>query len=481
MPDREAPVVDTVDVADAVTDGANAGTAVAAPDTLSVPDALGVMPSFADGTKVARTESTPPLLTLLLCLDKGWGTAQEQVLALACALQASGRYAVRVCCPADAALAERVGKESPSLPLVPVSSPRDLFSLFRLWRCQKRKSPLFLHSFDPEALQLAERLTRFRRPGSTILLHSCLQCPVGIVEKSESVKEGREGRESRESKEDKEVSTTSASKISHGGPMPTTAGNKPWQAVNRILCANGVLRSLLADSGLDVARLVVVHAGCDMTTLPVRRERGDGRFVFVAVEALHQGAGLYVLLRAMAALWQRLDLPPWEVRIVGVGDALTSILEEARSLGVESRLALLSRQELGEVLPRCDALLVPNRLPCGNMPSLLAAWCSGLPLVCTDIAPHREVVRANHSALYVPQGDAQALAVAMIRLMTDPALCEQLAVRGEEMREYASNTRVVTQTLAQYEFCLARRGWVLPVTSVAARVSAEALPPSVAE
>lgn len=420
-----------------------------------------------------------PLRTLLLSLEKVWSVAQEQALALAVALHGSGRYDVRLCCPPDSTLAERARQQDASLPLVALSSPRHLPTLFRLWRCQQRKQPLLMHCFDPDALQLAERLTRVRRPGSTVLLHSCFSSPV-LAPREESLlpqredgvlREGHEGNPGREEATGARASASVPAYFSRKG-----SAHKGWHLADRILCANGFVRAQLADNGLDVARLSVVHPGLDAAALPLRRQRADGRFVFVAAEHLQQGSGLFVLLRAMAALWQRTDLPPWEVRVVGAGDAFMAILDEARSLGVESRLALLSRQDWGEVLPRCDALLVPNRQPCGNVRALMAAWCCALPLVCTDVASHGEVLRAagvghgfavdavtaSRAAMPVPTGDAQALAAAMIRLLTEPDLCARLALQEASMCAYAGHARMVAQTLVHYEDCVSRQGWALP-------------------
>lgn len=387
--------------------------------------------------------------------------AQDQALALAAALHASGRFVVRLCCPADAALARQARERHPELTLVPLSAPGEglaLWRLFRIWRCQRRGQPLLIHAFDPQALQLGWRLSRLRRPGSTLLAHSCFFLP-----------------EDADGSRNTEASGTS-------GPMPLEAENRAWQAVDEILCANATLHAQLAASGLPPTRLAVVHPGCRTAALPPRQPRKDGRFVFVAVEELCVGSGLFVLLRAMAALWQRTDLPLWEVRVVGTGPALSALLGEARSLGVESRLALLSQQDLAEVLPRCDALLVPCRQPSGNMAALMAAWCCHLPLVCTDVPAHKEVVRADETALCVPPGDAQALAAAMIQLVGDPALCARLTAQGADMRPYADHARMVAQTLARYEQGLACStgrgegsgldfGWTLPPAPAAPPVS----------
>ena len=370
-----------------------------------------------------------PLPTLLLDLGMGWDMPQEQLLAMATALRCSGIHTPYVCCPAGSALALRAAAENLPLRLLAGTSPRHLLSLWRLWRCQQRQWPLLVHAFSPSAVSMAWLLSRLRPKGRTALVYACY------------------------------------SAFWQDAAMQDKHWDKPWLAADKILCANAALRILMAKTTLDPGRMVVVHPGLDVARLP--RPSGSvpchpGRFIFVAAEELCEDSGLYVLLRAMTALWQRADLPPWEVRVIGSGPQLPALLEEAHSLGVASRLALLSRQDWSATMPLCDALVAPSQRAEAIPASIMAAWCMGLPVVCSDIVAHTEVVRAGHTALVVPQGDAQALASAMIRLMTEGALCAQLASKGAEMRAHASLERMAEQTLVHYAQCVARYGWVLP-------------------
>ena len=77
---------------------------------------------------------------------------------------------------------------------------------------------------------------------------------------------------------------------------------------------------------------------------PVIAGAGE-RFIFCMRESLLPRSGATRVTRAMAALWQRTDLPPWEVRLYGGGDRFTEVFEEARALGVTSRLSLLGEQD----------------------------------------------------------------------------------------------------------------------------------------
>lgn len=64
----------------------------------------------------------------------------------------------------------------------------------------------------------------------------------------------------------------------------------------------------------------------------------------------------------------------------------------------------------------------------GTHPALLEALAAGLPVAANDVPEHREVVR--DAGLYYPPGDEAALAAALTRLLTDPALAQRLGQAG---------------------------------------------------
>ena len=132
----------------------------------------------------------------------------------------------------------------------------------------------------------------------------------------------------------------------------------------------------------------------------------QGRFVFGLADALTPRSGAQVVMRAMAAIWQRDDLPPWEVRALGGGPRLAEILDEAENLGVASRLSMLNEQYLPEVLPRCHAWIAPGSSPEELPESLWGGVAAGLPLLCSQSPLHLErlsleACKPHHAALLV--------------------------------------------------------------------------------
>ena len=360
--------------------------------------------------------------TLLLDLARTWGTPQRQVLALAHALRRAGRFAPLICCPADAPLAGQAREAD--LPLLGLSgvSPRNLLSLFRLWNRQRHQRILLIHTFDGDAPALGWLVRRMRKPELTILLHSRF--------------------------------TPRA--------LENNFRSRVWQEADKIVCGTTFIAARLRDGGLDPAALPVIRPGLRPEEYPRRRPRNDGRFAFVTTGALTGDGGHSVLVKAMAALWQRTDLPPWEVRIMGEGPLFGDILEEAQALGVESRLALLGPQQEGDVLPLCDALVAPFTGPQGHSRALAAGWLTGLPVICATSPVHLELARPDDNVLGVAPGDPQELASAMIRLMLEPQLCDTLASQGVSMTSRVNEDAMTQRCLELYEDCIARRGWVLP-------------------
>ncbi|MEW5781105.1 MAG: glycosyltransferase family 4 protein [Pseudomonadota bacterium] len=90
---------------------------------------------------------------------------------------------------------------------------------------------------------------------------------------------------------------------------------------------------------------------------------------------------------------------------------------------------------------------------------LLEAMACGRACITTDAPGCRDCVRDGDNGLLVPVKDAAALAAAIERLLSDPALRRHMGVRGREraVAEF-SQDRVIDATLAVYAEALVRRG-----------------------
>jgi phosphatidylinositol alpha-mannosyltransferase len=82
--------------------------------------------------------------------------------------------------------------------------------------------------------------------------------------------------------------------------------------------------------------------------------------------------------------------------------------------------------------------------------TLLESMACATPIVCSDILGFRDVVRNEREALMVPQGNADALADGLVRLLDDETLRARLGTVGREIAQGYAWPRVTEQVLDVY-------------------------------
>lgn len=382
--------------------------------------------------------------TVLLDFSRAWGNSQAHLLALALALHAEGRYKAHICCPRNSPLARKAREHS--LPLLALwgDSASNPLTLLRLWLLTRSSLHCLIHTFSPVAAVVGARLLRLRPPQSSLLLHN-FSSRLALAEK---------GKE-RE-------------------PLPAC-----WHVAHKVLCANQSELQLLLEAGLVQSQIACLPAGVDTQALSAARgqvapvgacdPQGGAapaqRYIIASVTGRYSSSAHSVLLKAMAALWQREDLPAWEIRIIGACPNFQALLDEATALGVQSRLALLDDQPLTETLPLCHAVVAPSTSIQGSLPVMAAAWALGLPLLCPALPTNQEWARHEENALLYRAEDPQQLAVCLKRLMHNPELCRTLAEGGTRSVAATSIATALDHCLRLYADLLHAKGWVLPAPS----------------
>ena len=169
-------------------------------------------------------------------------------------------------------------------------------------------------------------------------------------------------------------------------------------------------------------------------------------FVGQAVER----KGLPVLLRAFEALREHF---PVELTIVGANE------EEVRPMLIDDRdVTVLGRVDDAEkrrVLESSDVLCAPSLGGESFGMVLTEAFAAGTPVVASDIAGYRDVVRDGVDGVLVPRGDATALAETLRDLWLDPT--RRIAM-GEAAAEHAPRfawPHVAAEVLEAYEDAIA--------------------------
>ena len=108
---------------------------------------------------------------------------------------------------------------------------------------------------------------------------------------------------------------------------------------------------------------------------------------------------------------------------------LAHVRAEAERLGVLDRIIFtggVPKSDVPSWLAKSDIFL--NTTTIDNLPvSVLEAMATGLPVVSTRVGGIPYLVRNEHDGILVPAGDADAMADAVKRLLTEPGLAARLS------------------------------------------------------
>ncbi len=210
-----------------------------------------------------------------------------------------------------------------------------------------------------------------------------------------------------------------------------------YRRAARIICIShyteGRLRALLPE-----ARTCVVRSGVDVDRFTGADARPADRPVILTIGAIKPRKGHHVLLEAVAKI--RASVPGLEWHIVGASDfpdyeaALRRRVDELDLGGVVSFLGRLDEAALVGELRRCAVFALPA-INTGDAyegyPLVFAeAGACGRPVIGTAGNGSEEAVIDGANGLLVPQGDVDATAEALRRILTEPELAERLGADG---------------------------------------------------
>ncbi len=166
--------------------------------------------------------------------------------------------------------------------------------------------------------------------------------------------------------------------------------------------------------------------------------------------------GHMYLIRAMAHLR---DLPDAHLVIVGEGHERAALEAEIARLGLEDRVTLTGRvsdEELEAYYQSCQVFALPAIVDEAGDTEMLGMvsleamrYCK--PVIASDVGGIPDIVVDGESGVLVPQKDPEALAAAIRRVLTDPALARRLGHGGYRFaRAHFSWESVARATRAMY-------------------------------
>ncbi|KIC47832.1 glycosyltransferase [Tateyamaria sp. ANG-S1] len=187
-------------------------------------------------------------------------------------------------------------------------------------------------------------------------------------------------------------------------------------------------------------RAVRVYNGLDLERFSWTPPKAHAAEI-LAVGRLVEKKGFHFLIEALRIM--RSEGRDVTCRIVGAGDEEDHLRAQIAESDLADYIQLEGPRPQAEVieLMRNAAVLA---CPCvvgsdGNrdgLPTvLLEAMAIGLPVISTDVVGIPELVRNRDTGLLVPEGDADALATALVEVIGDPDLRQDLSQRARALIE----------------------------------------------
>jgi phosphatidylinositol alpha-mannosyltransferase len=196
----------------------------------------------------------------------------------------------------------------------------------------------------------------------------------------------------------------------------------------------------------------VIPNGVDLAAAPAaaKPDCADLRLLFVG--RAEERKGLPVLLRAFEAL-----------REAGVSARLTvagATREEVAPYLLDSEgvhvAGRVSEEEKWQLLHGADVVCAPSLGGESFGMVLTEAFAAGTPVVASDIAGYRDVVRDGVDGVLVPVGNPADLGEALLALATDPARRAEMGAAARAGAERFSWPRVTDQVFESYEEAIER-------------------------
>ncbi|MDI6857384.1 MAG: glycosyltransferase family 4 protein [Dehalococcoidia bacterium] len=207
------------------------------------------------------------------------------------------------------------------------------------------------------------------------------------------------------------------------------------------------------------SHIEVIHDGVDIDTFrPLEGVEKEPNSILFVGNSEDRNKGARYLLEALHLLSDRPD-----IRLTFVDNpkgALKMVPTLVRRWGLGTRVTFTGRvptDELVRLYNRAEILVSPSVYEGFGLPAAEAMAC-GTPVIATTAGAFPEVVAHDETGWLVPPGDAQALADAIRRMMSDPELRARFGEAGRRrIQERFTWRETARKTAALYEEILARR------------------------
>jgi glycosyltransferase involved in cell wall biosynthesis len=358
------------------------------------------------------------MFSLHIDTARTWRGGQNQVLVTLMGLRALGHRTMLVA-HAAGELRQRAREGLDLVPLAP-RTEMDLAAAWRLSRLVKQLRPDVVHAHDPHGVAMA-----------ALALSMSTQAPTPPLVAARRVDFHLRG---------------------------SALSRWKYRQVDCFICASDAIRQLLLADGVEPERAVTVHEGIDLGRVDAAPRINLHEELWLPhhaplvgnVAALVPHKGQRHLVEA-AALVVR-EVPDARFVIAGEGELRPALERQIKERRLEKHVLLAGFRPDVLSLHKAFDVFVMSSVTEGLGTSLLDAMACARPIVATAVGGIPEVVVDGETGFLVPPRDAEAMAGAIVRLLTNEALRRRIGDAGlARVRNRFSAERMVQETLGVYE------------------------------
>jgi sugar transferase (PEP-CTERM/EpsH1 system associated) len=221
-------------------------------------------------------------------------------------------------------------------------------------------------------------------------------------------------------------------------------------------------RYLVEHEGVDEKKIIKIYNGIDSkkfgtiqeVTL-IRRELGitDNQSVIGIVARLDPIKNHACLIRAMKIIVT--SLPGSLLILIGDGSLRTELENLTADLGLQDLIKFLgARSDIPELLSILDVFVLSS-VNEGLSLTLIEACAAGKPIVATNVGGNAEIVEHEGNGLLVPSDQPEALAKAVLEILTDKTKARLMGEFGRKKFEKEFTLDIMVKRYeALYNSCI---------------------------
>jgi glycosyltransferase involved in cell wall biosynthesis len=223
--------------------------------------------------------------------------------------------------------------------------------------------------------------------------------------------------------------------------------------------------SLVNGKNPPALRVSVVRNGVDLKLFSpnghgtrMRQELGypSDELLVGTISNLRPEKGYRTLLEAVPEIVQK--IPQARFLIVGTGELEEELKRTVQEMGLASYVTFLGRRaDIAELLGAMDLMVLPSVSE--SLPNVvLEAMSAGCPVVASAVGGCGELIQDGVTGMLLPPGQAPALSAAVVKLLRDPHLRQQIGRAARSWAEQEFDIFVSVKRLEDvYEGMLALR------------------------